>query len=126
MGTCGDWGRMALPGGPPGARNLEIAIIAKTQEPNPRPSMARVKCNKKDQMASTTPSHQPNPTLFFDTVQGYQRAYALKAAVDLDLFTAIAGGSATAEEITRACKAPVRGTRILADYMTVAGFLVKS
>src|SRR5260370_25236886 len=42
------------------------------------------------------------------------------------MFTAIAGGSATAEEIARAWKAPVRGIRILADYMTVAGFLVKS
>src|SRR5258708_35323518 len=117
MGTCGDWGRMALPGGTPGARNLEIAIIAKTQEPNPRPSMARVKCNKKDPMASTTPSHQPTPTLFFDTVQGYQRAYALKAAVDLDLFTAIAGGGATAAGISSTCKAPRRGARILADYI---------
>src|SRR5258708_15951018 len=82
--------------------------------------------HQEDQMASTTASHQPTPTLFFDTVQGSQRAYALKAAVDLDLFTAIAGGSATSEEIARACKAPVRGTRILDDYMTVAGFLVKS
>src|SRR5258708_4938224 len=77
-------------------------------------------------MASTTPSHQPTPTLFFETVQGYQRAYALKAAVDLDLFTAIASGNATVAEIARACKAKERGVRILADYMTVAGFLAKS
>ncbi len=86
----------------------------------------RSKMHEEDRMASTTPSHQPTPTLFFDTVQGYQRAYALKAAVDLDLFTAIAGGSATVAEIARVCKAPERGIRILADYMTVAGFLVKS
>ena len=77
-------------------------------------------------MASTTPSQQPAPTLFFEAVQGYQRAYALKAAVDLDLFTVIASGNATAAEIARRCKASERGIRILADYMTVAGFLVKS
>src|SRR5258708_3523390 len=77
-------------------------------------------------MTSTAPSHQPNPTLFFDTLQGYQRAYALKAAVDLDLFTAIASGNATAAEIARTCRASERGVRILADYLTVAGFLVKS
>jgi 2-polyprenyl-3-methyl-5-hydroxy-6-metoxy-1,4-benzoquinol methylase len=77
-------------------------------------------------MPSTTPFHQPTPTLFFETVQGYQRAYALKAAVDLDLFTAIARGSATVAELARTCKAQERGVRILADYMTVTGFLVKS
>jgi precorrin-6B methylase 2 len=59
-------------------------------------------------------------------VQGYQRAYALKAAVDLDVFTAIAKGSQTAAEIARACNAAERGVRILGDSLVVMGFLTKA
>lgn len=69
--------------------------------------------------------HQPNPALFFDTVQGYQRSFALKAAVDLNLFTVI-GGGATAAEAAKACAASERGIRILCDYLTVIGFLTKA
>src|SRR4029077_9392393 len=68
----------------------------------------------------------PSPVQIFNTVQGYQRAYALKAAVDLDLFTAIAKGSHTTAEIARACQAAERGVRILSDVMVVMGFLTKS
>ncbi len=55
------------------------------------------------------PRHQPNPTLFFDTVQGYQRSFALKAAVDLNLFTVIGSGGATAAEAAKGCAASERG-----------------
>ena len=37
----------------------------------------------------TSPATQPSPMLLFDTVTAYQRSQALKAAVELDLFTAI-------------------------------------
>jgi ubiquinone/menaquinone biosynthesis C-methylase UbiE len=63
---------------------------------------------------------------FFNTIMSVQRAYALKAAVDLDLFTAIARGSHTAGEIAKTCAASERGVRILCDAMTVMGFLTKS
>jgi 2-polyprenyl-3-methyl-5-hydroxy-6-metoxy-1,4-benzoquinol methylase len=76
--------------------------------------------------AQEMPLHRPNPLQIFDTVQGYQRAFALKAAVELDLFTAIARGSHTAPEIAGACKAAERGVRILSDSMVVMGFLTKS
>ncbi len=36
---------------------------------------------------------QPSPELFFDTITAYQKTAALKAAVDLNLFTAIGRGS---------------------------------
>jgi ubiquinone/menaquinone biosynthesis C-methylase UbiE len=70
-------------------------------------------------------SPPPNPTLIFNIIQGYQRAYALKAAVDIDLFTAMARGSHTAAEIARACNASERGIRILGDSMVVMGLLTK-
>ncbi|HXB21974.1 MAG TPA: class I SAM-dependent methyltransferase [Candidatus Solibacter sp.] len=75
---------------------------------------------------SPASGHQPSPALFFETVQGYQRTYALKAAVDLDLFTAIAKGSQTASAIAKACQATERGVRILCDCLTVLGFIRKT
>lgn len=67
----------------------------------------------------------PSPALFFDTVNAYERTEALRAAIELDLFTAVAGGARTADQIAGACGASARGVRILADYLTVLGFLRK-
>jgi hypothetical protein len=36
----------------------------------------------------STQAHPPSPDLFFDTVQAYQRTAALRAAIELGLFTA--------------------------------------
>lgn len=69
---------------------------------------------------------QPSPDLFFDTITAYQKTAALKAAIDLDLFTALADAPAAAPDIARACNAAERGVRILCDYLTVQGFLKKS
>jgi ubiquinone/menaquinone biosynthesis C-methylase UbiE len=68
---------------------------------------------------------QPSPMLFFETVNAYQRTEALKAAVELDLFAALAEGCETAHQLAERCKASERGMRILCDYMTVAGFVTK-
>jgi len=68
---------------------------------------------------------QPSPELFFDTLNAYQRTEALKAALELDLFTAIGEGAATSAEIAARVKASERGVRILCDYLTVVGFLTK-
>src|SRR5579864_9269273 len=76
--------------------------------------------------AQQQPGAPPNPVQIFSTIQGYQRAFALKAAVDLDLFTAIAKGSRTAAEIAKNCNAAERGVRILSDALVVMGFLLKS
>lgn len=67
----------------------------------------------------------PSPALFFDTVNAYERTEALRAAIELDLFTAMAGGRQTAEQLASACRASSRGVRILADYLTILGFLNK-
>lgn len=78
-------------------------------------------------MATSQPSGaQPSPALFFETTQGYQRSYALKAAVDLDLFTAIAKGNQSTVEIARACSASERGTRMLCDYLASCGLIEKA
>lgn len=72
------------------------------------------------------PDTPPSPDLFFNTLSGYQKTAALKAAIDLDLFTAMADAPATAAEIAQNCGAAERGIRILADYLTVQGFLLKA
>ncbi len=69
---------------------------------------------------------QPSPDLFFDTLTAYQKTAALKTAVDLNLFTAIASGPVTAVQVATRCQADSRGARILCDYLTVLGFLTKA
>ena len=69
---------------------------------------------------------QPSPELFFQTVNAYQRPAAIKAAVELDLFTALGEGQKTAQELAFACEASERGVRILCDYLVIMGFLTKA
>ncbi|MGH8093578.1 MAG: class I SAM-dependent methyltransferase [Chthoniobacterales bacterium] len=76
-------------------------------------------------MSKTTPE-PPSPKLFFETVNAYERTAAIKGAVELDFFTAMAAGPATAAELARHCGAAERGARILADYLTIMGFLTKN
>ena len=74
---------------------------------------------------SSSPAQQPSPILFFQTINAYQRTEALKAAIELEVFTAIGEGNATADRIAQRCQASERGTRILCDYLTISGFLTK-
>lgn len=67
----------------------------------------------------------PSPVLFFETLTKYQDTAALKAALELDLFTAIGQMRTTAAELAAKCNANERGIRILADYLTILGFLQK-
>jgi SAM-dependent methyltransferase len=68
----------------------------------------------------------PSPDLVFDTLTAYQKTAALKAALDLNLFTLLADGPAAADDLAARCQAAPRGVRILCDYMTVLGFLTKA
>jgi SAM-dependent methyltransferase len=72
--------------------------------------------------SSTIP---PSPQLFFQTITAYQQVGALKAAIDLGLFTAIGSAPATAEKVAARCQCPQRGIRILCDSLTIIGFLTK-
>jgi 2-polyprenyl-3-methyl-5-hydroxy-6-metoxy-1,4-benzoquinol methylase len=66
------------------------------------------------------------PALFVDAVMSYQKTAAIKAAIGLDLFTAIGAGAETVDAIAEKTGAAPRGIRILCDYLTVQGFLHKS
>ncbi len=76
-------------------------------------------------MSSVPQTQPPSPELIFDTLNAYQRTAALKGAIQLDVFTAIGEGNATAKAIAARCQTSERGTRILCDYLVIIGFLTK-
>ena len=73
----------------------------------------------------SAPNDAPSPQLFFETINAFHRTAALKAAIEIGLFTAIGKTSATATALATRCKASERGVRILSDNLTIFGFLVK-
>jgi ubiquinone/menaquinone biosynthesis C-methylase UbiE len=75
-------------------------------------------------MASSA-QQQVTPERFFNTVNAYQQTEAMKAAIELEIFSAIAEGNNTAGAIGKRCGAAERGVRILCDFMTIHGFLTK-
>ncbi len=76
-------------------------------------------------MAASTPTSRPNPERIFNTMIAFQETEALKAAIDLDIFTAIADGADTAASLAAKAVAAERGVRILCDFLTIRGFLAK-
>src|SRR5262249_26953697 len=77
-------------------------------------------------MATSHQTQQPSPSLFFETINAYQRTASLKAAVELDLFTAVGEKTDTAAALAQRCGTSERGMRILCDYLVVIGFLTKN
>jgi 2-polyprenyl-3-methyl-5-hydroxy-6-metoxy-1,4-benzoquinol methylase len=76
-------------------------------------------------MVTAAPHHQPTPERFFNAINAYQQTEAIKAAIELEIFTAIAEGNAQAASIAKRCQAAERGVRILCDFLTIHGFLTK-
>lgn len=76
-------------------------------------------------MAATTPTSRPNPEHIFNTMIAFQQTEALKAAIELDIFTGIAEGANTAASLAEKTGASERGVRILCDYLTIKEFLTK-
>lgn len=68
----------------------------------------------------------PSPEKFFETMVAYQRTAALKAAIELDLFTAIGDGQKTVSLLVKRVNASERAMRILCDSLVVIGFLTKT
>jgi hypothetical protein len=66
-----------------------------------------------------------SPDPFMDAVLAYQQTAAIKAALELDLFSEISKGHETVEGLARVTGAAVRGVRILCDYLTARGHLEK-
>lgn len=66
-----------------------------------------------------------NPGPIFDCFTAYQKTAAMQAAVDIGLFSAIAKGHGAVAAIAEACGASVKGVRVLCDYWSVQGLLIK-
>ncbi len=77
-------------------------------------------------MSPPQPSAPPAIDIFFQTVHAFHQTAALKAAIELNLFTAIDDGANTAETIAAKCGCAVRGVRILCDYLVTIGWLRKT
>jgi hypothetical protein len=75
------------------------------------------------------PCRTPAPILprssFLKRSMPSKKTGALKAVVELGLFTAIGNTPSTAAEIAARCQCPERGIRILSDNLTILGFLTK-
>jgi SAM-dependent methyltransferase len=76
-------------------------------------------------MSTAPQTKPPSPAIVFDTLNGYLRTAALRGAIELDLFTAIAEGNSTPDAIARRMHTSEKGTRVLCDYLTVIGLLTK-
>src|ERR1700722_1031784 len=76
-------------------------------------------------MASVSGHAHPNPESIFAALNAHQQTAALKAAIELDIFTAVGQGANTVAAITSRCQAAERGVRILCDYLVILGFLSK-
>jgi 2-polyprenyl-3-methyl-5-hydroxy-6-metoxy-1,4-benzoquinol methylase len=66
------------------------------------------------------------PLALFENLNAYQRTAALKTALDLEIFTAIADGATDPPSIADACGASPKGVRVLCDYLAIFGLLTKS
>ena len=73
-----------------------------------------------------TQAPSPSPILFFDTAFAIQRTCSIRAAVDMEVFTAIKEGHNTTSALADRCNASERGLRMLVDYLVMLGFLTKS
>src|ERR1700719_2043555 len=74
---------------------------------------------------STAAAPRPSPEKIFDALTRYQQTFALKAGIELELFTAIGEGANELVSLAQRTHAAERGIRILADYLTVQVFLNK-
>ncbi|MDQ2947377.1 MAG: methyltransferase type 12, partial [Acidobacteriota bacterium] len=66
-----------------------------------------------------------SPEHIFETLVAFQQSAALKAALDLDVFSAIAAGARTLPDLAGKAQASERGLRILCDFLVIRGFLTK-
>ena len=66
-----------------------------------------------------------SPERIMEMIGGFERTAVIKAAIELDIFSAIAQGSVTALQIAMARGAAERGVRILCDYLVTEGLLTK-
>lgn len=76
-------------------------------------------------MATPSSTNCPTPEHIFNTLGAYQQTFALRAAIELDIFSAIADGATDLAALATKTGAAERGLQTLCNYMTVLGFLTK-
>ena len=78
---------------------------------------------------SVQPSQQVSPMFFFENMNAYQKTAALVAAIELDVFTRLvearSSSERTAAALAQQTGAHEKGVRILCDFLTVHGLMVK-
>lgn len=75
--------------------------------------------------AHQAPAEFPTPDQVFSSLMGHISSAVLKAALDLDVFDLIAGGTDDLDGLVRAVAVPERGLRIVLDALIGLGFLEK-
>jgi predicted transcriptional regulator len=76
-------------------------------------------------MSTSQAAPQVNPERIFDLINAHIQSEALKAAIELDIFTAIGEGKTDAASIAKRCNTAERGARMLCDYLTTLGITTK-
>src|SRR5262249_22769133 len=68
----------------------------------------------------------PSLPLVWSAFTGYQHTAAVRAAVELDVFTAIGEGATTLDRLAKRCGAAERGLRALCNHLVMDGFLARN
>jgi len=76
-----------------------------------------------DDVPANRDDFTPSPTRLFDTLIAYWQTEAMKAAIELDLFTALGRKSRTAGELAERCGANEAGIRRLCDFLAALGLV---
>jgi SAM-dependent methyltransferase len=76
-------------------------------------------------MATPTANARPTPERILTVLSAFQQTAILRAAIELDVFTAIGEGANTPASLAQKSGAAERGVRILCDNLTIQGFLSK-
>ena len=66
-----------------------------------------------------------DPSPILQLLQANQATAAVKSAIDLGVFAALAGGASTPEQVANAIGCPVRSTTILLDCLAVVGAITR-
>ena len=77
-------------------------------------------------MSSTQVVHEEvSPALLVEAMFAFRKTAAMKAAIEFDVFTRLAGDGKTAAMLASELGCAERGVRILCDFLAVSGFLTK-
>ena len=81
---------------------------------------------KRQEAVAGNAGSEASPMKFFEAMHAYQQTAALKAAIELELFTEIGAGTGTVSDIAQRISAPERGVRAICDFLVIRGFLHKN